>query len=66
MPVPLKITVGTFAPEPDERARLVDMARPGDSEAMYMLFLDVAEREGDEPAPTKEEYEKTKQWLLVS
>ena len=40
------------------------MAEAGDSEAMYALFMDVAERGADKVKPTKLEYADAKKWLL--
>lgn len=60
----LLIATGSHAVTPEEKERLMELAKSGDSEAMYSPFLDVAERGSIKPPPSREEYEQATQWLL--
>lgn len=50
--------------QPDERqARLIEMAKAGDVEAMYQIFFDVAQKVSPEHHLSKEEISLAKYWL---
>lgn len=60
----LVISTVSYGMSPEEKEQLTELAKAGDPEAMYALFVDVGERVGSEPPPSSEEYEQAKQWLL--
>ena len=58
------LSAALHALEPADKERLTKLAKAGDSEAMYALFVDVGERGENQPLPSSGEYQQAKEWLL--
>ena len=57
-------SIPCYSLDQNEYDHLRTLAKKGDSEAMYNLFLDVAERLGDQEGPTQEEFIEARGWLI--